>query len=412
MPTQALGAQQRPAQKQQSTRPDTQQLPIEELERRSHDQWFYARVFEDLHMYFLQKNAIEYTNPLTKKEWKTTPPIEMKIGGRSITVVAAVPSDNYSLSPISFFDNRCDGIPVGCLVATDVFDNNSEMRYAVQGVTHAGVDFSNATGDELHVFADNLTQYLLNNPTKTIVDKIVEPLGSAAKLAADKVVDLADEGWDRGIFQVVGAVGCIAGAITGAVWGAGKLDLFSPGESSFYATQKDLPVAAAINPNLNSFSNVQVMSDAELKQLAGADIITSLDEIEFSGSELETEFEAQLQSENNIGKIYQAQIPADGHCNLVQTFNVPNGTVRMVESKGAPSLVVRVKHVKGVSEYAKYYGDIRVPIDESDEVPEDLFQAQVCNPAEADSMATPIPADAKAYIEITKLAPAEFGVGR
>lgn len=77
-------------------------MPDIDLERKRHDQWFYERVFEDLHMYFEQENSVKYTNPLTKQKWLVTPAINLTIGGTPLSVVAAVLDDEFKLSPIEF----------------------------------------------------------------------------------------------------------------------------------------------------------------------------------------------------------------------------------------------------------------------------------------------------------------------
>lgn len=410
MPTNGFGSPIRPAQIKQ-TRDQSDQRPGEASEHTEQDQWFFARVFEDLHMYFKQKNTIEYTNPLTNKEWKCTPPISLVIGGRELTVVAGVTDEDYLLSPISFFVSKCDGIPIGRLFASDMFNQNSEMEYEIEGVSHDGIDFAHVTGDELHVFADNLTQYLLNNPTKNVAEKTASIVGAGLKSTAKGVGYLVDEGLDRGIIQGVATVACIGTVIGGVIWGVSKIDIDS--SNPFYNTQRDLPVAAAINPNISSFSNVQVVSDAEIEKLKGASAIENLDEIEFSGSELETTFEEQLQDEENTGKIFKAQIPSDGHCNLMQTLNIPNGTVRMIQSDGAPQLIVRIQRVEGQQAWSKYSGYYRADeMDDSEEVVE-ITQAQVCNPADSKGVSEALPAKESAYIEFTKLAPSEFSeVGR
>lgn len=389
----------------------TTKLPVNETEQKAQDQWFFARVFEDLHSYFQQKNTIEYTNPLTNKEWKCTPPICLVIGGRELTIVAGVTDEDYLLSPISFFVSKCDGIPIGRLFASNMFNQNSEMEYEIEGVSHNGIDFALVTGDELHVFADNLTQYLLENPTKSTFEKTASVIGAGLKAGANGVGYVVDEGLDRGIIQGVASVACIGAVIGGVAWSVSKIDFDT--SNPFYNTQRDLPVAAAINPNSNSFSNVQVVSDAEIEKLKGASAISNLDEIEFSGSELETTFEAQLQDEANTGKIFKAQIPSDGHCNLMQTINIPNGTVRMIQSDGAPQLIVRIQRVEGQQAWSKYSGYYRAEeIDDSEESVE-ITQAQVCNPADSKGVSEAVPAKESAFIEFTKLAPNEFSeVGR
>lgn len=309
-----------------------------------------------------------------------------------------------------------------CRLATsEIFTKEGALEYEIRGVTHSGVDFSKVTGDELHAFTDHLTEELINNPVKSKVREVSELASKSAKDAIgsaksgiSKVGKATSKAWNqerdfhniifygtgkpRNVALVIGACLSIAGVCS-------KLTYDRLTGPSFYDSEHSLPAASAVNPNSNSFHDVQVVSDAELKKLVGADTISSLDEIKTKKAKPVSTFEEQVINAARVGDVFEAQIPEDGRCNLVQTFNIPKGTVQMVESNGAPRLIVRVQKVTGFLEDTAKRGIVRVDESSSDTRTAELVQAQVCNPRDAKAVDFKVADGEHAFLQFVEKAP-------
>ena len=400
------------------------------FEFEQHNQWLYGRVFEDLQTYFQQPNVLKYTNPLTSKKWLTTPPIDMTVNGLPVKVVACVEDDGLKSSPIDLFNDRCDGIPVGTLRRIDILTIGGTFRYSADGVKHANVDFEKTTGEELHGFTDGLTQYLLENPVLSKKEKVVKStakaiqgtgkgIGSALKSTGRaltwpvrSIAHGASAVWNYGYIDSYGdkwkarnvALSfIIAGNVIGFGGTAALRALNLPG---FYDTAHDIDDSAAIDPNSEGFQKIQVISNEEAAEFSGADSINSLDDIEIVENRPKTSFEEQIQPLDQTGKVYEAQIPKDGYCNMVQTFNIPKGTVKMVETEGAPKLVVHLnREIGNIGEGRKTSTLTRLEKSDDDTSKTEITQAQVCNPIDIKDVDFGTPDGEHAYLQFVELAP-------
>ncbi len=406
------------------------------FEFEQHNQWLYGRVFEDLQMYFQQQNALKYTNPLTETKWLTTPPIPMTVNGVPALVVACVEDDGFKASPISLFNDRCDGIPVGTLRRIDILTIGGTFRYSADGVKHANVDFEKTTGEELHGFTDGLTQYLIENPVLSKKEKIVKNTAKAIQ-GTGKGIGSALKSTGRALTWPVRSIAHGASAAWNyehvthygygnsrtrkgrdiafaALLGLGGLSVGAKMVHSvattptFYDTPHELADSAAIDPNSDHFQKVETILHGTSDKLANSDEIKYLDDIEIVKNRPKTSFEEQIQPLDQTGQVYEAQIPKDGHCNMVQTFNIPKGTVKMVETEGAPKLFVRInREIGNVEDSSSGSEPERVEKAGDDTRKTELTEAQVCNPLDVKDVDFGTPDGEHAYLQFVKEAPVE-----
>jgi hypothetical protein len=371
---------------------DATQLAADEVVRftqtgHMHDeslQWLFKEVFDDLHGYFAQRNAEKYVDPLSGRTWVTTPALPLTIGDQTMRAVAAVPAGSNPTSPIRFFINRCDALTLGTLRMSDSLYTSdlSEMIEVVDAKNPGNADFSKVTAHELHAFTDELTQHLLNNPSLSPAQRAKEAVGSKLEgfpRVFNTLADLAAEGYEMAMPIVV----------TAGVFGVAGLGIYGIKEASddysdFDARSLHLPAESAVVvesvPVLDG-TKVQVLSDEEIDKLVGAPQIQYLDAQELVDRDLESRYEDTIEEPvDTVGRVRTMPIPEEGTCYTTQTFNIPNGTARMVQSEGAPQLIVTVKtHDSFYEEYSNATGGERQLEKTDDNEAKVLTAATVCN---------------------------------
>jgi hypothetical protein len=91
---------------------------------------------------------------------------------------------------------------------------------------------------------------------------------------------------------------------------------------------------------------------------------------------------------------------------MVQTFNIPKGTVKMVETEGAPKLVVHLnREIGNIGEGRKTSTLTRLEKSDDDTSKTEITQAQVCNPIDIKDVDFGTPDGEHAYLQFVELAP-------
>ncbi len=412
-------------------------------------QWLVEEVFNDFHGFFRLKHALDYEDPLSGRRWKASPPLDVFIGGRMTTVVAAMHADALDHDPIYFFADRCDGQALGVMsVSHAIFDplrpTDLTMDFIeIESVPNGkGVDFHDVTGNELHDFTDELTHWVMTHPHENAVDKAARAVGDVSLDAIEGTVNgvAGVMRWTghgvgkiaRGIGRVVTApfraigrglsysyysytFGEIhAGRLLAQIAGLGAalcagafgimrgVDRASVTPSEYDPFHGHLPAASAL-PFSDAYERVSELTPEEAAALGNPPNIHHLDQHDFELGEADTNWEnSVVNPEYGVGRVRDIPIPDDGKCVTVQTFNIPDGVVRMVATSNTPRLLVSVQQVDGFVYEGEEEDYGRAKKREDDTRDAELVEATVCNPERSEAVDFDTPDDAHLMIEFTQ----------
>ena len=348
--------------------------------------------FQTLHDYFNQKNAIRKENRVTGNKWLTTPPLEMEIDGVVQTVVACVRDSREGKqenAPIHFFVDHPEGILLGHL-ENSLSELNVDGSWKIDAIgngTENEFDFSKVSASELNKLIDSLYITLEGtNPKKVEKESAPHVDQPVINVEHRETSSLHLANSRQKIISVLFATsaGLLGISALGFMAQANQSTETKSTEQGFYETDHALYGDATIDVDPETWSDVATVDQTKIDELKAADEIRGL-EAKKLNSENQT---AGDFSENDVedptkvvGKVYRMPIPKQGECLIVNTFNIPNGTVQMVKSANAPALLVNLTKQENieVGKSHDFTPKFTQDDDADDKFVANLAKASVCN---------------------------------